>query len=252
MVYSFGCSFTYGQCDDRILENHFTKLLADKHNTGFINTGIPGASNQDIWNQFTSHLLDFKKDDIVIIGITTPERVQIPCRGGVGLDLWSKAFFSEQECDHNHPLWRKNKWVRGFPIGSPELLVDLVVDYFDNMEHKFAGFKSPKQFFELFIPNYTLYMDSIKEHIEEYFYKLYYNQALKLAKRGVKVVIWDYNVWGDVINMDYDNNLCGCGHWNGNGHKAFSKLLNIFLKQLPGKILFDPKECISIYNTPIL
>jgi hypothetical protein len=234
MVYSFGCSFTYGKCNDEQLDSHFTKLVADYYNTGYVNTGMNGASNQDVFERFSSKLLDFKEGDLVIIGLTTPDRGFIPQESiippNMNARFWEDLFFSEQPYDENHPFFGKPKSIQGSPVTSI-CFTDGLSLYFKRQGHKFAGYRDIDQFVGDFFRINVLYYDAVRDNIKEHYGKLFYNMSLKLNKRGVKVVMWDYDSWVVIKlanNKAMESELshsCECGHWNERGHSLFSKLL---------------------------
>lgn len=73
--------------------------------------------------------------------------------------------------------------------------------------------------------------------------------GLKLAKKGVRVVIWDWDMWRRV---GVKGNMCSCTHWNQKGHMLFTDIITYFLKTRSGNldvILNTNKVLKSYYAT---
>jgi len=251
VIYTYGDSFTYGDCEEiERVEKPFSELLSLHYNVPAVNNGVSGASLLDIHLRLTADILDFKKGDLVIIGKTLPDRVQVPCHGGAELDIWKQAFFSEQAYSDTHPYFTSNKWVRGFPVSDPKYLSEVIEKYFNRLPWNILESIPNRQFLKEFIPLYTIYSDAVKMNFEHFYNKTFYNLGLKLASRGIDVVIWNWDMWKI---LGTDENICRCEHWNQKGHSLFKDIVTYFLETRSSKleILLDSHKVVKDYYATI-
>lgn len=246
MVYSFGCSFTAGQCNETVLPINFTSLLAKHYNMGFKNSGIIGADNRDTLEHLAGQMLEFKQGDIVIIGLSGPERISAPSNyGDFSPQPIKDLHFSKEVYNEKHPIYSSKKYIHGYPVLA-ENIADHLVRQFTHVKHIFPGHKSTRDFIESLLPPLVLYMDAFRPFVDEHYARLFYNLGLKLNKKGIKVVIWNYGAWR-VIGEYGDNTQCDCGHWSKEGHSLFFNLLLFELNKSKDIVFLDHKKTLEEY-----
>ena len=97
---------------------------------------------------------------------------------------------------------------------------------------------------------YTIYSDAVKMNFEHFYNKTFYNLGLKLASRGIDVVIWNWDMWKI---LGTDENICRCEHWNQKGHSLFKDIVTYFLETRSSKleILLDSHKVVKDYYATI-
>lgn len=197
-IWFFGDSFTYG---DGCVENsppngEYYKIkphgvlwregVADHFKMGEVNRSISGASNDWIINSLIDELLNIQPNDIVVVGITWPERFQI---------------IDKKNNEHRN--------VIAHHFIEPRETSTLVLDHKDR--------KYNEELFEL------LHMFFIEYRVQHgpLLKKYQWNQALKILKKleqsNVKFLLWDLKVLWDYETID---DVIGNGdrHWSWKGH----------------------------------
>tara|TARA_B110000483_G_scaffold177195_1_gene209542 strand:+ start:11 stop:685 length:675 start_codon:yes stop_codon:yes gene_type:complete len=197
-IWFFGDSFTYGDgcVENRPPNGEYYKIkphgvlwregVADHFKMGAINRSIGGASNDWIINSLIDELLNIQPNDIVVVGITWPERFQI---------------IDKKNNEH------RNVIAHHF-TELPETST-LVLDHKDR--------KYNKELFELLNMFFIEYRVQHGPLLKKY----QWNQALKILKKleqsNVKFLLWDLKVLWDYETID---DVIGNGdrHWSWKGH----------------------------------
>jgi len=195
-IWFFGDSFTAGDgcIKERPTDGEYFKLkphgvlwtngVADHFNMNVINKSVGGASNDWIINSLIGELLKIQPNDIVVVGLSYPERFQ----------LINKKFKIHQ-----------NFFPHDFTNDKTELILD-------NNDRKYNNelFKALK----LFVIEYRIQHGDI---LKEYHHNQVYKILKKIEQSNVKTLLWSvdnrptYETIDDVIGNEDK-------HWSWKGH----------------------------------
>lgn len=219
-LHGFGDSFTAGCCsydnqeyiDPKIpfVDNTYIDILASELCIGVTTTAYAGASNEDIMLYIANALPNIKPNDIVIVGLTCPSRMNFPHLG-----LTARGYLFD------------NKGTKGGSLGT--------IDYYvDQMLNEFKVY--PKW-----------YGDRVKKIVEDYASFIFTNEEPYIYQNDiwmerwntyfksidVRCYWWDHRWWNSLP----EELKCDCEHWNQEGHKLFARILKKFMfNNASGKI----------------
>jgi len=204
LIYFIGDSFTLGydiDTPDGIADTTYCDYVSNHFNMPYKKYAYNGASIQDIMLTITSIFNMCNNGDYVIVGSTSPTRLQIPIvidepnihNDSVTssmLPIGSKSTKGISAYDKNYNYFNQVKDI-------PSSVNKSLTHYWDNYNSVSA---------EYLIPYYKKWFD-------------YWSSCF--ANNSIKFYVWDYNNW-DLSNKQ---NLTSCNHWNEKGHVEFSKKL---------------------------
>lgn len=197
-VWFFGDSFTYGDgcVEDRPPNGEYYKIkprgvlwregVANHFKMGQVNRSYGGVSNDWIINSLIDELLNIQPNDIVVVGITWPERFQL---------------INKQDKIHQNFL---PHYFTGDGNTRGMILDEKDSKYNDEL------FKM----LQLFVIEYRIQHGPLLK-------KYQWNQALKILKKleqsNVRFLLWDLKVLWDYETID---DVIGNGdrHWSWKGH----------------------------------
>lgn len=183
-LWTFGCSFTDKNAFPSIKYYTWPVLLSKQLEYELYDFGRSGGANQGITWKLIDQLPNIEENDIVIVGLTHPERVSVPAyiRNKLKVSCVSTGMF--------------------YP-GSRE---------YQNGIRKFG-----KESFQSMI-DYILH--TVRPNLNAY-EKLYIDQAYNilslLEEKGVRTIVWDFNIW---YLFEQFTDWCDTldNHWSPNGH----------------------------------
>lgn len=183
-LWTFGCSFTDTDAFPSVKDYSWPVLLSKQLDYELHDFGKSGGANQGITWKLIDQLPNIEKNDIVIVGLTHPERVSVPAyiRNKLRVDCVSTGMFHE---------------------GS--------------MEFKSGISRFGKESFYSMI-DYILH--TVRPNLNAY-EKLYLDQAYNilslLEEKEVKTIVWDFNIW---YLFEQFRDWCDTedSHWSPNGH----------------------------------
>ena len=183
-LWTFGCSFTDTNAFPSVRSYSWPVLLSEQLNFELHDYGRSGGANQGITWKLIDQLPNIEKNDIVIVGLTHPERLSVPSyvRNKLTVNCVSTGMFHKGSMEYKSGL-----------------------DY-----HGEESFQS--------MVDYILY--TVRPNLNAY-EKLYmdqtYNILSLLEEKGVRTIVWDFNIW-----YLFEQFIRWCGiedaHWSPNGH----------------------------------
>lgn len=222
-LWTFGDSFTLGaglaqetgyefvwyglQFKDYVYPN----ILAHHYGLSLGNYGKSGEGNQTIINTTVRNLPNINSQDVVIIGLSCSQRMNIPTKDGGNFvssgDILDKIIKAKKSVEGVHP-WSKQ-------------LVDTYTD------------EELQTIYDYYLTQYPRFSDlAYSEYIMT-------AQALQhsLLQRGVKCLVFDRSIWDNFENITEWTKGLGDqkvedGHWSPNGHLAVAEVLKRAMKDV--------------------
>ena len=165
------------------------------------NLGSPGLSNLGIIDVFTTHISKFKKGDIVIVGTTRGDRLDVP--------------------------------VGGFDKGGSRVMpcsgLDVAFEYKDSEATKaHCDFKefTQEQYNALVDYRYSILTRDRGYDLEYRYRDILKNIGRYLVEKGISFWTWDSSLWTEFESIDgFTNRRVRDGHWSHNGFRDFAKFV---------------------------
>lgn len=228
-VYVYGCSFSYGShiyqhgyfedgqfWQDKFNYHWWGYQVADYFGGTARNRAKAGGANETSLFNILHDSRTFGKDDIVIIGITQPDRVS--------LQPYRKHHYPKDGNDLNRGIvntyfnyYKENKLYKNMIKGITCLVGEKTDEELDILMHY-----------------HQIYRDGDEnKKILSLFHEFQFQLLGNLISRvGPKVILWDYTLWRHfetitawLENRNNVNQRKKDNHWSPNGNTAFASMI---------------------------
>jgi hypothetical protein len=174
-------------------------------NTGMVqikNLGSPGASNLSIIDTLSENLSEIKRGDIVVVGTTRGDRLDVPTGG------FDKT---------------------GSRRVTPTSGLDLAFGYKDSQSTiDYCDFKefTQEQYDILVDYRYSILTRGRAYDLERFYMNIIINIGKSIFNKGAQLYTWDSSLWTEFESIDkYTDRRVRDGHWSHNGFKDFATFI---------------------------
>jgi hypothetical protein len=245
MIYFFGDSFTAGLCGDdnsgeniQYLDKTYGEYVAGSLNQPFEIHALPGACSMDIYQSLIGRLTKFKKGDTIIIGDTSPSRLQIPGIHWNNTHMFRNTYrkIEIENIKSRRTLvpWHNTLWWKESDLREREKILRSTLP-----EYTGTNLVKTGEAISLFVEDIMLrYIENYQNYSIEWFLslKVYFDSI------GVTTLYWDYT-WWDYIIQEVKGAKCECGHWDDSGVELFANYVvealnnGVGILKVPNKFL---------------
>lgn len=184
-LWTFGCSFTDADAFTSIRSYSWPVLLSENLGIKLNDYGQSGESSQGIIWRLVEQLPNIQEGDFVSVGLSHPERISVPDYVRNNLVIRSISRCTAVP-DGNMFEWGVTH------LGEQGL--ETAVNYINRVVY--SNLNSYEK----------LYMDQA------------FNILTLLEERGVKTILWDFNIWYLFEKFKDWSSSLDDGHWSPNGH----------------------------------